>query len=118
MTKYLKNKNSQPILFFSCFKIEDANPASFKTMYFPNSNIILSKKTDRLLSCFFILHFSPAPAFSYTIIFYTMATADLKWAPRNGLPKTSGDTPMSSDDEGPNRDTSDIPTFFTTKHYK
>jgi hypothetical protein len=44
-----------------------------------------------------------------------MATANLKRAPRNGLPKTSRDTPMYSDAEG---NTNDIPTFFTTKHYK
>jgi hypothetical protein len=41
---------------------------------------------------------------------------------QNGLPmpppRTYGDTPISSDNEGSNPNTNDIPAFFTTNHYK
>jgi hypothetical protein len=47
-----------------------------------------------------------------------MATPTLKWPSRNGAPKTTGDTPMSSDNEGPKPNVNDTPTFFTIKHYK
>jgi hypothetical protein len=47
-----------------------------------------------------------------------MAISNLKWAPINGLPKTTGSAPMYFDAEGPNPITNDIPTFVTTKHYK
>jgi hypothetical protein len=48
-----------------------------------------------------------------------MATPILKWPAINGVPKTTGDTPiMSSDNEGPNPDANDTPTFFTIKYYK
>jgi hypothetical protein len=47
-----------------------------------------------------------------------MATPTLKWPLRIGCPKTTGDTPMSSDNEGPNPNAKYTPTFFTIKHYK
>jgi hypothetical protein len=47
-----------------------------------------------------------------------MATPALKWPLRIGAPKTTGDTPMSSGNEGPNSNANDKPPFFTIKHYK
>jgi hypothetical protein len=47
-----------------------------------------------------------------------MATPTLKWPPISGAPKPTGDTPVSSDNEGPNPNANDTPTFFTIKHYK
>jgi hypothetical protein len=47
-----------------------------------------------------------------------MATPTLKWPLRIVAPKTTGDTPMFSDNEGPNPNANDTPTFFTIKHYK
>jgi hypothetical protein len=55
-------------------------------MYFPNSNIFLSKKMTLYFSVFGPSVVSPAPRIFklYTIIFYTMAPAYLKLAPRMG----------------------------------
>jgi hypothetical protein len=53
----------------------------------------------------------------FQIVCYTMATT-LKWPAINGAPKTTGDTPMSSDFEGLNPNDNDAMTFFTIKHYK
>ena len=36
----------------------------------------------------------------------------------SGLPKTSEDSPISSDNEGPTPKPNDTPTFFTIKHYR
>jgi hypothetical protein len=47
-----------------------------------------------------------------------MTTPTLKWSARKGTPKTTGNTPMSSDNEGPDPNANDAPTFFTIKHYK
>jgi hypothetical protein len=47
-----------------------------------------------------------------------MATPTLKWSLIIDAPKTTGDTPMSSDNDGPNPNANDTPTFFTIKHYK
>jgi hypothetical protein len=47
-----------------------------------------------------------------------MATTNLKWAARKGFPKTSDDTPMTSDNEGPSPNANDTPAFFTIKDYK
>jgi hypothetical protein len=52
------------------------------------------------------------------ILFYTMATHTLKWPLRIGAPKTTGDSSMFSDNEGPNPNANNTPTFFTIKHYK
>jgi hypothetical protein len=52
------------------------------------------------------------------ILFYTMATPYLKWPLTIGAPKTTGDTPIFSDNEGPNPNANNTPTFFTIKHYK
>jgi hypothetical protein len=51
------------------------------------------------------------------VLFYTTATPTLKQPLIIGAPKTTGDTPMSSDNEGPNPNANDTPTFFTIKHY-
>jgi hypothetical protein len=91
-----------------------------------NFQIILClKETGCLFSCYFFLHFPPeAPRLPTQILFYTMAIPTLKWparnvAPktigewpaRNSAPKTTGDTPMYSDNEGPNPNANDTPTF-------
>jgi hypothetical protein len=49
-----------------------------------------------------------------------MANPTLKWPLISGAPKTTGDTPISSDNEGPNPNPNDnnSPTFFIIKHYK
>jgi hypothetical protein len=48
-----------------------------------------------------------------------MATTSLKWAARKGAPpKKYGYTPMSSENEIPNPNAKDTPSFFTIKHYK
>jgi hypothetical protein len=47
-----------------------------------------------------------------------MATPTLKWPLIIGAPKTTGDTQTFSDNEGPNPNANDTPTFFTIKHYK
>jgi hypothetical protein len=52
------------------------------------------------------------------ILFYTMATSTLKWPLKIGAPKTTGDTPMSSDNGGPDPKANDTPTCFTIKRYK
>jgi hypothetical protein len=52
------------------------------------------------------------------ILYYTVGTPTLKWPVRIGAPKPTGDTPMSSDNKGPNPNANDTPIFFTIKHYK
>jgi hypothetical protein len=47
-----------------------------------------------------------------------MATPTLKWPLRIGAPKTTVDTPMFSDNECPNPNANDTPTFFTIEHCK
>jgi hypothetical protein len=84
-----------------------------------SANFFCLKETDRLFSCYFFLHSPPeAPRFSTQILFYTMAIPTLKWSARKGAPKTTGDTPIYSDNEGPNPNANDTPTVFTIKHYK
>jgi hypothetical protein len=46
-----------------------------------------------------------------------MATTNLNGASRNGSPKKSGETPLSYETESPYPN-NDIPTCFTTNHYK
>jgi hypothetical protein len=117
----LKNKTNQPFLFFPCFKTEDASHAWFKTK---SSNNYFSQRNGLFyFPVIFSFTFSrrstqiPTP-----VLCYTMAPPTLKWPLRIGDPKTTGDTPMSSDNEDPhphpNPTPTPTPTFFTIKRCK
>jgi hypothetical protein len=112
----LKNKNIQPFFFF-VFQNRGCQSRLIQNKIFIFFGL---KETHRLLSCYFFLHFPPkAPEVSsIQILFYTMATPSLKCFARKGASKTSGDTPVSSDNEGTNPNANDAPTFFIIKHYK
>jgi hypothetical protein len=114
----LKNKTSQPFLFFPRFKTEDASPARFITTF---SNNYVSQSNGLFnFQVFFPFTFPRKRNNRFQpelILFYTMATPTLKWSLIIGATKTTGDTPMS-DNEGPNPNANDTPTFFTIKHYK
>jgi hypothetical protein len=75
--------------------------------------IMCPKVTAFLFLSNFLLHFPrrSTPFLPELILFYTMATPTLKWPLRIGAPKTTGDTPMSSDNEGPNPNANYTPIF-------
>jgi hypothetical protein len=45
-----------------------------------------------------------------------MVTPTPKWPLKSGAPKTTGDSSMLSDNEGPNPNANNTPTFSTIKH--
>jgi hypothetical protein len=100
----LKNYKKSVVLVFFLFQNRGGQSRLIQNKIF--KLCFVSKKRTVYFPVIFSFTFLPTQ-----MLFYTMATPTLKW-PARSAPKTTGDTPMSSDNEGPNPNPNDTPTFF------